>query len=159
MRVAPTPYPTPPSAETLISHKCFRTANHKKKNMQEEAVTASAMGVKFGPVIAGLIGAILSMRAIADAPLINRITSMLSASGAAGYLTPAICEWTGLTSQHMQNAVGFFVGLLILNFTAGLITLSSEFAKDPVGATRDLMDLLFRWRTGSFKNVQGDPND
>lgn len=132
---------------------------HKKKNMQEEAVTASALGVKFGPVIAGLMGAILSMRAIAQAPLINRVTSMLSASGAAGYLTPAIAEWLNLTSQHMQNAIGFFVGLLILNITAGLIELSAKFAKDPVGATRDLMTLLFRWRSGDYKTSEGEKHE
>lgn len=126
--------------------------------MQEEAVTASALGVKFGPVIAGLLGAILSMRAIAQATLLNRITSMLSASGAAGYLTPAIADWLNLTTQHMQNAIGFFVGLLILNITAGLIELSSKFAKDPVGATRDLMTLLFRWRSGDLKATMGDKN-
>lgn len=118
--------------------------------MQDE-ITASALGVKFGPVIAGLMGAILSMRAIANAPLVNRVTSMLSASGAAGYLTPAIAEYFSLTSPHMQNAIGFFVGLLILNITAGLIELSSKFAKDPVGATHDLMGLVFRWKNGDFK--------
>lgn len=124
--------------------------------MQEEAATSAALGIKFGPVIAGLIGAILSMRAIANATLFNRITSMLSASGAAGYLTPAICEWLRLQSNHMQNAIGFFVGLLILNITAGLIELSSKFAQDPVGATRDLMGLLFRWKSGNYKTSEGD---
>ena len=127
--------------------------------MQEEAFTASALSVKFGPVIAGLMGAILSMRAIAQAPILNRVTSMLAASGAAGYLTPAIAEWANLTSSHMQNAIGFFVGLLILNITAGLIELSSKFAKDPVGATRDLMSLLFRWRNGDYKTTEGDKHE
>lgn len=127
--------------------------------MQEEAVTASALGVKFGPVIAGLMGAILSMRAIANAPVLNRITSMLSASGAAGYLTPAIAEYLGLASLHMQNAIGFFVGLLILNVTAGLLTLSGQFARDPVGATRDLISLLFRWRSGDYKTSKEGAKD
>lgn len=119
--------------------------------MQDEAITASALGVKFGPVIAGLMGAILSMRAIANAPLIHRMTSMLAASGAAGYLTPAIAEYLGMMSSNMQNAIGFFVGLLILNITAGLLELSSKFAKDPIGASRDLMGMLFRWRSGDYK--------
>lgn len=127
--------------------------------MQEEAATASAFGLKFGPVIAGLMGAILSMRAIADAPLLNRILSMVAATGAAGYLAPAISEWLTLTSPHMQNAISFFVGLLILNVTAGLIELSSKFAKDPIGATCDLLELLFRWRNGYQKKPQGDSHE
>lgn len=126
--------------------------------MQEEAVTASAVGIKFGPVIAGLIGAIMSMRAIAEASMFNRITSMLSAAGAAGYLTPAVSEWLSL-SNPMENAVGFFVGLLILNITAGLIELSGKFAKNPVAATNDLLDLLFRWRSGYSQNKKNEGED
>ena len=103
--------------------------------------------LQFSPVIAGFIGAIISMRAIADAKPLSRVTSMLAASGAAGYLTPAIASIWDL-SLNMQNAVGFLVGLLVLNMAAGLIELSRKFATNPVLAVQDLMTLVFRWRSG-----------
>lgn len=111
--------------------------------MQDETL----IGLKAGPLVAGLLGAALSMRAIANATLLNRILSTISAAGAAGYLTPAIAEYLTL-SQNAENAAGFFVGLLVLNFTAGLVELSGKFAKDPVGATQDLFMLVVRWRSG-----------
>lgn len=117
--------------------------------MQDETL----IGLKAGPLVAGLLGAALSMRAIANATLLNRILSTISAAGAAGYLTPAIAEYLTL-SQNAENAAGFFVGLLVLNFTAGLVELSGKFAKDPVGATQDLFMLIVRWRSG--KNLVED---
>jgi len=99
--------------------------------------------------LAGLVGAAMSMRAIADASLFNRITSTICAAFAAGYLTPAIAELYDLT-QSLENATGFFVGLLILNITAGFIELSGKFAKDPVGAAHDLFCLLAKWKSGDF---------
>ena len=122
--------------------------------MNEEA----AIGLKAGPLLAGLVGAAMSMRAIADASPLNRFTSILCAAFAAGYITPAIGEWYALT-QSMENAMGFFVGLLILNVTAGLIELSGKFAKDPVGATGDFLSLMISWRRGEHpkqKEQQGD---
>lgn len=103
--------------------------------------------LQFSPVVAGFIGAIISMRAIADAKPLSRITSMLAASGAAGYLTPAIASIWDL-SLNMQNAVGFLVGLLVLNLAAGLIELSRQFATNPVLAMQDLLTLVFKWRSG-----------
>lgn len=119
--------------------------------MNEETVA----GLKSGPLLAGLLGAAFSMRAIADAGPISKLTSTITASGAAGYITPAIAEWLTL-SQAGTNAVAFFVGLLILNFTAGLLLLSHKFSKDPIGATLDLFELVFKWRGISTRSK---PND
>ena len=113
--------------------------------MNEEA----AIGLKAGPLLAGLVGAAMSMRAIADASPLNRFTSILCAAFAAGYITPAIGEQYALT-QSMENAMGFFVGLLILNVTAGFLELSGQFARNPIGATQELVGLLFKWRTGDY---------
>lgn len=127
--------------------------------MQEETIASSTLLLKVEPIVAGFLGAVMSMRAIAQASTLNRITSMLAASGSAGYLTPAIAEWFNLTSANMQNAIGFFVGLLILNLTAGVIELSSNFAKDPVGATHSLMSLLFRWKLGDYSKPKTTKED
>lgn len=116
------------------------------------------LGLKAGTVLSGLLGAALSMRAIADARPINRITSMLAAAGAAGYLTPALAEYFQM-SQALENTTSFIVGLLILNFTAGLITLSSKFAKDPVGASLDLIGLVFRVRGIQPQKQEGDRHE
>lgn len=106
------------------------------------------LGLKYGPMIAGLLGALLSMRSIANATLWSRITSMLLATAAAVFLAPAITEYWGF-SVHMQNAVSFFTGLLILNFTAGLIDISKMFAENPAATLHDAFALIFNWRTGN----------
>lgn len=107
-------------------------------------------GIQLGPFIPGLLGAALSMRAIADAKPVTKVLATVLGAGASGYVAPAFGEAFHLTT-NMQNAVGFVVGLLILNVSAGMLKLSTRFAVDPIGATKELLMLVTAFRYGRGK--------
>lgn len=72
------------------------------------------------PFAVGLLGSIIALRSTPGTTWAERITNVISGALMAGFLSPAIAEYFGLTSHAMQGATAFVVGLFGLNITATL---------------------------------------
>jgi hypothetical protein len=70
------------------------------------------------PFLIGLLGGIVALRGVPGASWRDRTFNALSASLLAGFLSPAVAEYFGMTSASMQGATAFLVGLFGLNVTA-----------------------------------------
>ena len=70
------------------------------------------------PFVIGLIGGIVAMRAVPGASWLERSFNAVCASMLAGFVSPAVAEYFGLTSVSMLSATAFLVGLFGLNLTA-----------------------------------------
>ena len=107
------------------------------QGMTEPASTAvgSFLGVKYAALIAGAVGAILSLRYIDDLSMFGRILAVVTGTVTAGYGSPAIAQWLGLT-QPTENAIAFVLGLTAMNIIPGLMRLSERFATDPLSFIR-----------------------
>jgi fructose-specific phosphotransferase system IIC component len=72
---------------------------------------ATVLGVKKAGLIAGFIGALISLRFIAEATTWpSRIFMALAGTMAAAYLTPGIAEYLG-AGERVESALAFCLGL------------------------------------------------
>lgn len=70
------------------------------------------------PFAVGLLGSLIALRSTPGATWAERITNVGSGALLAGFLSPAIAEYFGLSTPAMQSATAFVVGLFGLNITA-----------------------------------------
>ena len=70
------------------------------------------------PFVVGLVGGIVSLRGAPGASWKERFFHVVSAGALAGFCSPALTEWFGLTTPAMQSCAAFVVGLFGLNLTA-----------------------------------------
>ncbi len=104
--------------------------------MTEPASTAAGIfGVKYAALIAGMAGAVISLRFIDDLSVFGRVLAVLTGALTAGYLSPAAGQWLAL-SQPTENAIAFVLGLTAMNVIPGLLKLSEKFASDPLSFIR-----------------------
>ena len=64
-----------------------------------EPITTTVVGIHITPAIAGAIGAISSMRSVANLRWYERLFAMINGAGAAAYLSPAISAYFALDSN------------------------------------------------------------
>ena len=105
-----------------------------------EPITTTVVGIHITPAIAGAIGAISSMRSVANLRWYERLFAMINGAGAAAYLSPAISMYFALDSNG-QHAVAYLTGIVALNLTSGVFEVSRKFAGDPIGTVAALLRL------------------
>lgn len=104
--------------------------------MTEPATTAGAfLGIKFGSVIAGAVGGIISLHYIEGLNMWGRFLAVVAGAAVAGYGTPVLSGWLNL-GPDAENALAFFLGLTAMNVIPGLIRISEMFKSDPLGFIR-----------------------
>lgn len=93
------------------------------------------LGIKYGSLVAGAIGGLISLYHIEELSGWGRLLAILSGMSVAGYGTPVIDAWLDL-SPSMENAVAFFLGLTAMNIIPGLLKISELFKNDPLAFIR-----------------------
>lgn len=93
------------------------------------------LGVKYGTLVAGAIGGLISLHHIEELSGWGRMLAILSGMAVAGYGTPVMDAWLDL-SPSLENAVAFFLGLTAMNIIPGLLKVSELFRNDPLGFIR-----------------------
>lgn len=73
------------------------------------------------PFVAGLLAGIVALRGVPGSTWPERVFNVFCAAITAGFVSPAINEWFGLTSPAMQSATAFLVGLFGMNIVATLV--------------------------------------
>ena len=105
-----------------------------------EPISSAVVGIKITPAIAGAIGAISSMRSVANLRWYERLFAMINGAGAAAYLSPAISKYFSLDATG-EHAVAYLTGIVALNLTSGIFEVSRKFAGDPLGTVAALLRL------------------
>lgn len=126
----------------------------RMRRMTEPITTTAgaALGIKIGPAFAGMLGATMSMRAVAHLRWYERALAMIHGAGASAYIAPAIARYFSW-GVEMENAAAFLIGVVALNITAGMIELTRGFSTDPWGTIRRAVSLR-RWARGVLSDDQ-----
>lgn len=108
-----------------------------------EPITASAFGVKAifsSTVIAGLLGALVSLQFLSHMKGWERLTAFVSGWVIACYVAPVVSYFLGI--EQFQGPVGFMVGIYGMSITAAIYEAIKK--ADPWGL------IMSRWgRNGS----------
>lgn len=72
------------------------------------------------PWLPGLVGAIVAVRSAPGATWGERIVNIACGALISGFASPALSEYFGMTTQAMQSAMAFAVGLFGLNIVASV---------------------------------------
>ena len=102
---------------------------------------ASILGVKYGAVVAGFIGGVISLSYMQELSRFQMVVAVIAGSACAGYLTPValpiLAGAAGIEpTPHLENAAAFLLGLTSMNIIPGLMRLSEVFRRDPAGLFR-----------------------
>lgn len=110
--------------------------------MTEPATTAagSILGIKYGTLIAGTIGGVLSLRYLENLSLPGRLFAIAAGVALAGYGTPALDAWLDLPDS-IENAVAFLLGLSAMNLIPGFIKITEQFSSQPFATVRKFLSI------------------
>lgn len=78
------------------------------------------------PFLIGALGALVALRGTPGVSWWERAVNVMSGALIAGYGSPAISEFFGLTTPSMHGAVAFGAGLFGMNFVATVVTLIKQ---------------------------------
>jgi hypothetical protein len=73
------------------------------------------IGVNAGLIVAGLFGALLTLRGDAAKRLGSITVSLGTGVGSANYLTPVVIDILGVQSRNLEFGIAFILGYLGLN--------------------------------------------
>lgn len=102
---------------------------------EPSSTAATIIGLKYGSIIAGSVGGIISLKYIDGLNNFGRVLAVLSGAAVAGYGTPVLDSFLQLGSDT-ENAIAFFFGLTAMNIIPGMIRISELFRSDPLGFIR-----------------------
>ena len=87
---------------------------------------AAALGVKQAGLIAGFVGAVVSLRFVTEARTWPaRITMALCGTLCAAYLTPALAEYLD-ASERVENGLAFALGLFGMTLAGAIVSAIRE---------------------------------
>lgn len=94
---------------------------------------AAILGIKKAPLIAGFIGAILSLYFIKNLTRTKAAVAVIGGAACAAYLTPWIIVWFGLRgSEEAESAAAFLIGILGMNIIGGVFFIGEQFKNNPI---------------------------
>lgn len=95
----------------------------------------SYFGVKLATLVAGFIGAVVSLSAIPPLSKSAAFLAVITGMATSIYLTPVVAHYLSLTDE-LQNAAAFFLGLTAMHIIPGLLAMGQRFRDDPFSLLR-----------------------
>tara|TARA_R110000868_G_scaffold19561_1_gene84203 strand:- start:957 stop:1283 length:327 start_codon:yes stop_codon:yes gene_type:complete len=87
---------------------------------------AAAVGIKKIVLIAGLAGAVISLRFVSEVNTWwSRITLVICGTAFASYATPALAEWL-VASERVESGLAFAIGLFGMSLAGALLAAIKE---------------------------------
>ena len=96
-----------------------------------------SLGIKFGAVVAGFIGGVVSLSMIRDLTPLSAVGTVLGGTACAAYLTPIALDFSDLSGSS-EHALAFFLGVCGMNGVAGLFKVSERFKSKPLETLNDI---------------------
>ncbi len=87
-------------------------------------------GLKVGTLLAGFLGAVVSLRFLQTITVPQAILAVVTGSVVAGYTAPIAQMYLSL-SAPLEHGVGFLLGLTSMNLVPGVVRLTDKFREDP----------------------------
>lgn len=85
-----------------------------------EVVTA-LLAIKWKALIAGTIGAVLSLRFFDGLNMQDKFTTAAGGAASANYLTEPAMQFFGLTPATFEGGLGFIIGLFGMSIAAAVV--------------------------------------
>lgn len=87
---------------------------------------AAALGTKKLIMIAGMAGAIISLKFVAEVDnWWSRVTLVVCGTAFASYATPALGEWLAV-SERVESGMAFAIGLFGMSFAGAILSALKE---------------------------------
>lgn len=75
------------------------------------------------PFVVGAIGALITaIRFTPGVSWLERIFNTVAGAAAAGYISPALVEWLGMTSPNYLSGAAFLIGMVGMSLAAAVLT-------------------------------------
>lgn len=78
-------------------------------------------GVVHSPFLVGLLGAVVALKGAPGDTWPERVFNVVCGALLAGFVSPAVAEYFGLSTPAMHSASAFVVGLFGLNMVAAVV--------------------------------------
>jgi len=95
-----------------------------------EPISITTVFAKYALLIAGFIGALLSLSFVRTLEVRYIYTALVTGSASAHYGAPVLGYALGIPANVLPG-IGFLIGVMGMNLVPGLLRLSEEFSKNP----------------------------
>lgn len=103
-----------------------------------EPISLSAILAKYAFLIAGFIGALLSLSFVRTLEVHHIYAALVTGSACAHYGTPLVGYLLGMPAGVLPG-VGFLIGVMGMNLIPALLKLSAEVAQSPLQFLKSLI--------------------
>ena len=103
-----------------------------------EPISLSALMAKYAFLIAGFIGALLSLSFVKALQVRHIYAALVTGAATAHYGTPLVGHFLGLPASVLPG-IGFLIGVMGMNLIPALLKLSAEVARSPVQFIKTLI--------------------
>ncbi len=97
-------------------------------------------GAKLGLLLAGIAGGVSALLLRENISRKEMFGSIFIGTACAWYVTPVLVEHFALTEAY-AGAVGYFLGIIGMMATGGVMTLAQRFRKAPLKTIKDIQTL------------------
>ena len=80
----------------------------------------SSLGLKYGSILGGFLGALVSLKFIEDLSFTSRATTVFAGTAVSAYLSPTLIIWLEMSSK-LEGGIAFLCGLFGMSFTGAVI--------------------------------------
>ncbi len=89
--------------------------------------TLAALGVAAAKLAPGILGSLISLRALPmGSTWSDRFAAFVGGVGTSMYVGPALTEWAGISSAHIEAGIGFAIGLFGMVVVGELVSTFRE---------------------------------
>ena len=94
---------------------------------QVDDSTLAALGAAAAKLAPGILGSLISLRALpVGATWGDRFAAFVGGVGTSMYVGPALTEWAGISSAHIEAGIGFAIGLFGMVVVGELVSTFRE---------------------------------
>jgi hypothetical protein len=90
------------------------------------------LGIKAATVVAGFVGAVVSLSAVASLTRTQAGMAVLVGVGTSAYITPAVVYYYTIEAEPLHNGLAFMVGLVAMQVVPGVIRIAEMFKANPL---------------------------
>ncbi len=94
---------------------------------QVDESTLTAIGAALAKLAPGILGSLISLRALPmGSTWSDRFAAFVGGVGVSMYVGPALTEWAGISSAHIEAGIGFAIGLFGMVVVGELVSTFRE---------------------------------
>lgn len=92
----------------------------------------SYLGIKAATAVAGFVGALVSLSAVAALTRAQAGMAVLVGVGTSAYVTPAVVYYYSIEAEPLHNGLAFLLGMVAMQLVPGVLRVAEMFKSNPL---------------------------